>query len=392
MAKEEEKRPSLDDLIKDLSKKYKNNNLVLKANVVPTFTRLQSKAFGLSYVSYGGFAEGTIIEVSGPEHSGKTMIATLTIADAQRKYPNKSCVYIDAEFLLDLDFHKAMNGLDLDRLYYVRPTMMSGEQILDIAIEFLKRDDVSVVVLDSLPALKPQCVWESELTEDKGMRATMAKKLHQALPMAKSVVAENGSIFLVVNQTRDDQVQCGAKTITVQKEACGSAMKFYSDTIIRCGKRTFTNGDDMEFKAQGKDEGCDADGYRIKYKFIKNKTAKTARGGGFITYRYATGMDYIHDTIEIALAFDFIKKINANQYMLVDLDSGEAYVDEDGKPIKGYKKDIIAYLYSHKDFCDDYINKLIKYSSGSDDSYGQLVDTSDIDAEQSNIDAHEVEE
>ena len=151
------------DIIKDLNKKYKNNNLVLKANVVPTFTRLQSKAFGLTYVTDGGFAEGTVTEMSGPESSGKTTCAMLTVADCQRKYPNKVCVYIDAETFMDVDFQAKMNGVDLDRLYYVRPTQMSGEQILDMAMEFLKDPEVGLLVLDSLPALIPQIVWESDI-------------------------------------------------------------------------------------------------------------------------------------------------------------------------------------------------------------------------------------
>ena len=392
MAKEEEvKNNSVKDLIKDLSKKYKNNNLILKANVVPTFKRLPTRAFNLGFVQYGGFPKGTIIEISGPEHSGKTLMATLTLADAQRENPTKSVAYIDAEFLLDVDFHQKMNGLDLDRLYYVRPTMMSGEQILDMAIELLKCDDICAVAIDSVPALKPQIVWESDLTEDKGMRATMAKKLHMSLPMIKSIVAEKESNFIVINQTRDKQVQVGAKTITVPEEACGSACKFYSDIIMRCGKRTFTNGDDMEYKAQGKDEGQGADGVRIKFKCIKNKTAKVDRGGGFITYRYATGIDYVNDMIETACLFDYLPKAG-NYYTLVNPATAVPYKDENGKDLRDYKKNLIAYLQNHQDFALEYLSALTKEISGSDKSYGMLIDTSDIDREQALLDANEIEE
>lgn len=392
MASEKENK-SIDSLIKELSKKYANNSLAMKASVVPTFKRIPSKALGLSYVTYGGFAEGTIDEISGEEHSGKTSVACLMIADCQRKYPDKICVYIDIECLLDVQFQAFQNGIDLDRLYYVKPTMMSGEQICDMAVDFLKNPQVGVVVLDSLPAMVPQIVWESDLVDDKGMRASMARKLHLFLPMAKSIVSENSSQLVLINQTRDEQKNFGGKTLIVKKETCGSAAKFYSDTIIRCGKRTFTLEDEMDYCGKGKDAGEGADGYRIKFKIIKNKTAKVARGGGFITYRYATGIDYLHDALEIAITFGFIQKLTANgRYALVNLNTGEVFVDENGEEIKGYKAYILNYLYNHKDFCDAYINDLTKHITESNDSYGVLIDTSDIDAEQASIDANEVNE
>lgn len=377
------------DIIKDLNKKYKNNNLVLKANVVPTFTRLQSKAFGLTYVTYGGFAEGTVTEMSGVESSGKTTCAMLTVADCQRKYPNKVCVYIDAETFMDVDFQAKMNGVDLDRLYYVRPTQMSGEQILDMAMEFLKDPEVGLLVLDSLPALIPQIVWESDLTKDNGMRATMARKLYWFLPMARSLVSENNSQLILINQVREEAKQFGGKTLMVQKETCGWAAKFFCDTIIRFGKKTFTLGDEMEYSGQGKEQGEGADGFRLKFKIIKNKTAKVARGGGFITYRYDTGIDWLHDLLEIALTFDFIERINNSQYALVDLETRAILKDENGKDLKGYKKDIINYLMTHKEFCDAYVQKLVKFVSESNESYGMLVDTTDIDEEQKNVDKTE---
>lgn len=383
---------ALTDIVKELNKKYKNNNLVLKASVVPTFTRLQSLAFGLTYVTYGGFAEGTVTEMSGVESSGKTTCAMLTVADCQRKYPNKYCVYIDIETFMDIDFQGKMNNIDLDRLYYVRPTQMSGEQILDMAIEFLKDPECGLLVLDSLPALLPQIVWENDLTKDAGMRATMARKLFLFYPMARSLVSENKSMLIVINQVREEAKQFGGKTLMVQKETCGWASKFFCDTIIRFGKKTFTLGDNMDYSEQKKDQGEGADGFRIKFKIIKNKTAKVARGGGFITYRYATGIDWLHDLLEIALSFDFIKRINNSQYALVDIETGEILKDENGKDLQGFKKVLIEYLKTHKEFCNKYVQKLVKYVSESSDSYGMLVDTSDIDEEQRNVDRTEKED
>lgn len=377
----------IETLVKELNKKYKNNNLVLKAGVVPTFTRLRSKAFSVTYTLYGGYPEGTIIENSGPEHSGKSTGAFRTVADCQIAHPDKYVVYIDAECLVDIKFQAKMNGINLDKLYYVRPTGMSGEQILDLIIEFLKDDDIAMVVLDSLPALVPQIVWESDLTEDKGQKSNMANRLRLFLPMAKSLVAEKHSILLLINQVREKPVQVGAKTVMVPTEPCGSAVRFYSDIIIRYGLRTFTFEDDMDWTGKGKDKGEGADGFRLKYKIIKNKTAKVARGGGFITYRYETGMDWLHDLFEVAKEFGFIEK-SGNQCMLVDLETRQILKDENGKDLKGYGKVLYEYLLTHPDFCAKYIDMLTKFITDSDASYGTLIDTSDIDAEQDAIDAH----
>ena len=306
------------------------------------------------------------------------------MAAYQRKFPERTCVYVDAEHSLDLKFMVNMTGLDLDKMYYVNPAGLSGEQICDLVVELQKSDDIGLIVLDSLPALIPQIVLENDLTKDNGRRATIAGRLYPFLGEMQSLLTEKNNILICINQVRDD-----GKTFTgVQKwkEPCGGAPQFYSSVSVRFGTRKFTKGDDMD--ACGASNGEGADGMRLVFKIIKNKTAPCNRGGGWATFRYSSGLDWMNDLLEIALKFDFIKRINNVTYQLINLLTGEVYYDEDGKELKGKKAEIVDYIKTKIPFQKKYIDMLTEYISKTADSYGQLLDertNAEIDAQESAV-------
>lgn len=371
-----------------LNKEYKDDKLVIRSDVVPTYERLHTNALGHDYCLGGGLPLGRICVYSGLAHSGKTTGACLNVAAYQRKFPDKTCVYVDVEHSLDLKFQARMNGLDLNKLMYVNPNGLSGEQICDMIVELQKGDDIGMIVLDSIPAMQPAIVLENDLTKDSGMRGTMAKKLHQFLSIMSSMVNERNNVLILINQVR----QAGT-TFTgapIYKEPGGSAPGYYSSVSIRFGTRKWTKGDDMDACKTTNGEG--ADGIRLSFKLLKNKTFNISRGGGFITYRYDKGLDWMHDLIEVALAFDFIKRINNVTYMLIDLHTGEALVDpETGEELRGKKSDLIDYINTHVDFQNRYLKMLSDYISASDESYGDLLDertAAEID-EQERIVAHQ---
>ena len=126
--------------------------------------------------------------------------------------------------------------------------------------------------------------------------------------------------------------------------------------------------------ACGASNGEGADGFRLMFKILKNKTSACNRGGGFLTYRYATGLDYLNDLIEIALKFDFIKRLTMQTYQLVDLETGEVYTDEDGNELRGKKSDLVEYIKTNIPFQKRYLEMLNKFISSSDKSYGALLD------------------
>ena len=120
--------------------------------------------------------------------------------------------------------------------------------------------------------------------------------------------------------------------------------------------------------------GEGADGFRLSFKIMKNKTSSCARGGGFITYRYDTGLDWINDLLEIALTFGYIKRINNVTYSLTDLDTGEVLKDDEGNDLIGKKNYLIEYIKTNIEFQTKYLEMLNKHISQSGDSYGSLLD------------------
>ena len=373
------------ELAKKFRHEYKDENLMIISNIKPDYQRMPTNALGLDYILAGGIPLGRLIEFSGLQHSGKTTAACVVLAAYQRMFPNQTCVYIDVEHSLDLRFQARMTGLDLSKLFYMNPNGQSGQQILDMIIEMQKSDDVGMIVLDSLPDLIPSAVLENDLTKDAGMRATMAKPLYPFCASMASMVAAKNNLFLMINQVRDD-----GKTFTgIQKykEPCGAAPGYYSSIIIRFGTRKFTLGDDMD--ACGAKNGEGADGFRLHFKIMKNKCGACNRGGGFLTFRYETGLDWINDLLEIALGFGFIKRLNSITYQLVNLETGEIYQDEEGNLLQGKKADLIAYIKGNINFQNAYLAMLNRVISNEDNNYGNILDertNAELDAQQNAID------
>ena len=354
---------TIDEIVKKLNREYKDDKLISKASMTPTYERLATGAMGFDYPCFGGLPLGRICVFSGLQHSGKSTAAAMAVAAYQRKYPDRPCVYVDVEHSLDLKFQARMNGLDLSKLNYVSPTNLSGEQVCDMIVELEKADDVGMIVIDSLPALLPAVSMESDLTKDTGMRGTIAKPLYRFLALMAGMVSEKNNILVLVNQVR----QAGT-TFTgapIYREPCGSAPGYYSSVSVRFGARRWTKGDDMDACKAGNGDG--ADGFRLSFKVLKNKTAPASRGGGFITYRYATGLDWLHDLLEVALAFGFIRRVNNITYELVDLGTGEVLK-------RGKRQELVDYIRTDMEFQKRYIDMLEKYIQDSEESYGDLLD------------------
>lgn len=358
----EAKSFTMTDFAKKLNKEYANDNLIIKSNVVPVYNRLSSGMMGMDYPLYGGLPYGRLMIYAGLEHSGKTTAACAELAAYQHENPDKICVYIDVEHSLDIQFQALMNKIDLDKLYYISPEGMSGEQILEMVLELEETEDVGLIVLDSIPALVPQSIMENEFTKDMGMRGNMAKGLHKFCPTMCDKLARKGNIMIMINQVR-----VAGTTFTgaaIYKEPGGDAPRYYASVKVRFGKRVFMK-EGTEIKSN---DGEGADGFRLKFKITKNKTCACNRGGGFITYKYASGADTINDLIDVALHFDFIKRLNNVTYALVNLSTGEVIVDSDtGETLQGKKAYLIKYLYEHDDFRENYLTMIKQYISAEND-------------------------
>lgn len=358
---------SVFELSKKFNKEFSDSSLAIRADVTPEYQRLSTGAFGFDYPLYGGLVYGRIATFSGLQHSGKTGAACVALAAYQRANPDKVCVYVDVEHSLDLKHQVRMTGMDPEKMIYFNPTTLTGEQILDCILEYQKSDDIGMIVIDSIPALLPAQSLENDMTKDPGMRGTIARSLHRFLVAMSSLVSHTGNILILINQVR-----VAGTTFTgapIYKEPGGDAPNYYSSIKVRFGTRTFIKGDKVDSS-----DGEGADGYRLKFAITKNKCGPVARGGGFMSFSYDKGMDWMRDLLEIAYKFDFIHRVNNVTYSLIDLETGEIYKDENGNDLTGKRKVLEDYLANNYEFQNKYLTMLHKFISASDNTYGNILD------------------
>ncbi len=375
------------DYAKQFAKTRKNENILQKSSLIPQYTRIKSLCPGIAYPTWGGIPhKGRIIEVSGLNSTGKTSGVSAIIADYQRNFPDKSILYADIESTYDVEYHAKANNFDPDKVYLYRPDVgESGELVLGTLLDMANSiSDISLIIVDSIPALVPSIDYENEFEKDNGMRGTLAKFLYKWQREMIPTIAANDIDLMLINQTR-----IKGKTFTgadILDEPCGDAIKFYASVRIRFGKRKFLdeNGEELANSTKAGQEknaatGQGASGYRIQFSFLKNKTAPTTRGGGFITYMFdETGkqayMDVTKDMFNIATKFNMINRLNNVTYEVLDPNTKLLMKDENGNDLRGKKDDLYQYFKSHKEFTEKYTLALNEKLSSSSEFSGNLLD------------------
>lgn len=357
------KKMNIKEVTKQINKKWKQDVLT-DGSILPECKRVPLGSLGASYPLFGGLPRGNIVVYSGVEHSGKSVAAAQAMAQYQKEEPDKVCVYVDVEQNLraQLDFMVKMTGLLIDGDHFLRydTSGKSAEEIFTDLIELEQADDIGMIVLDSAPALVSQSDLDNDFEKDNGMRASVARSLGKFIKMMLMYLPKRDNILLIINQVRE-----AGKTFTgatIYTEPCGYSLKYYPSMKVRFGTRKFTLGEKTDLP-----KGDEADGFRLSFAVTKNRLGPVNRGGGFLTYRYATGLDADGDMLEIALKFGFINRPNVQSYELVNLDTGEIYIDsESGECCKFRgKQALIDYLSSHQEFKKDYMAMLDRHIASS---------------------------
>ena len=384
---EKNTRMSFADYAKQFAKTRKNENILRQSSLIPQYTRIVSLCPGVAYPTWGGLPHGgRITEVSGLNSSGKTSGVSALIADYQRNFPDKVILYVDVENTYDVKYHAEANSFDPSKVYIYNPDVGEpGEVVLGTLLDMVNNTtDLSMIIVDSIPALVPSIDYESEFEKDNGMRGTLAKFLYKWQRELIPSIKKNDIDLFLVNQTRvKGKTQNGADILD---EPCGDAVKFYASVRIRFGKRKFVdeNGEDLKNSTQAGHEknaatGQGAAGYRISFSFLKNKTAPTTRGGGFITYMFdETGkqayMDVTCDMFNIATKFKFINRLNNVTYEVLDPKTGKVMVDENGEVLRGMKANLYNYFKTHKEFTERYTLAVNEKLASSAEFSGNLLD------------------
>ncbi|MBE6712886.1 MAG: recombinase RecA [Ruminococcaceae bacterium] len=311
-----------------IEKKYgKGSIMKLGENSVMNVSAISTGSLSLDLaLGIGGVPRGRIIEIYGPESSGKTTVALQVIASAQKA--GGAAAFIDAEHALDPVYAKAL-GVDIDNLLVSQPD--SGEQALEIAEALVRTDAIDVIVIDSVAALVPRSEIEGEMGQSSV--GVQARLMSQALRKIAGAIAKSQCAFIFINQLREKVgVMYGNPEVTTG----GRALRFYSSVRI-----------DVRRGEQLKEKG-DVVGNHIKCKIAKNKVAPPFRVAEF-DILYGQGISRESEIIEIALKFDIIQK------------SG-SWFSYNGERLAQGKENVRLFLKDHPELAEKIAEKAIAMS------------------------------
>lgn len=249
-------------------------------SVIPTGSFSLDLALGV-----GGFPRGRVVEIYGPESSGKTTLAIHAIAEAQKA--GGIAAFIDAEHAFDPVYAKQL-GCDIENLYVSQPD--NGEQALEIADNLIRSGAIDIIVIDSVAALTPKSEIEGEMGDSK--MGVQARLMSQALRKLTANISKTGCCCIFINQLRE---KIGVMFGNPETTTGGNALKFYASVRLDIRKKDAIK------------EGDRIIGHRVKVKVVKNKVSPPFRSVEFDLI-FGVGISRVGEILDLAVEHNVIKK------------------------------------------------------------------------------------
>ena len=333
MTDAEEKKQALESVFSVIEKEYGTGSIMklgdansVDVEVIPTGSLTLDMALGV-----GGLPRGRVIEIYGPESSGKTTVALHVVAEAQKM--GGEAAFIDAEHALDPVYAKKL-GVDIDNLIVAQPD--TGEQALDIAEALVRSGALDVIVVDSVAALVPKAEIDGEMGDSHV--GLLARLMSQALRKLTAVISKSGTVVIFINQLRE---KVGVMYGNPETTPGGRALKFFSS--VRLDVR---RGEVIK-------NGTELIGNKTKVKVVKNKVAPPFKTAEF-DILYGEGISKEGNILDFAVENNIIKK------------SG-AWFSYNGEKIGQGRDNVRKYMVENKEFTaeiDRQVRELLKNNSG----------------------------
>lgn len=337
-ASSQEREKALETAMAQIEKQYGKGAIMrLGENASMSVEHIRTGSLALDLaLGIGGIPRGRIVEIYGPESSGKTTVALHCVAEAQKAGGNAA--FIDVEHALD-PVYAANLGVDIDNLLVSQPD--SGEQALEIAEALVRSGAIDIIVVDSVAALTTKAEIEGEMGDSHV--GQLARLMSQALRKLTGALAKTDCAAIFINQLREKiGVVYGNPEVTTG----GRALKFYSSVRIEVRK-----GEQLK-------EGSEVIGNRTKVKIVKNKVAPPFKTAEF-DIMYGTGISHVGELVDVGVETGVLKKSGAWFYY--------------GETRLGQGRDTVKKLFSdNKELADEIEAKIFAaVKSGSEVTGGQ---------------------
>ena len=309
-------------------------------DVIPTGSIALNAALGV-----GGYPKGRIIEIYGPESSGKTTLAIHAIAEAQKQ--GGVAAFIDAEHAFDR-FYAQKLGVDVENLWISQPD--NGEQALEIADQLIRSSAIDIIVIDSVAALTPKAEIEGDMGDNKvGLQARL---MSQALRKLTATVSKTKTTCIFINQLRE---KIGVMFGNPETTTGGNALKFYASVRLDIRKSSSIKDGDQIL------------GNLVKVKVVKNKVAPPFRKAEF-EIMFGEGISHVGEIVDLGVQYGIIKK------------SGSWFSYEETRLAQG-REAVKAVLKDNPELCDEIADKISQTMASTPAS---VIDAKEEEKEENN--------